>query len=388
MMAGFRVAHTGDIHVEEDRYFRDTAECVEWYVGDAVRAKVNLFVVDGDLTTYKQTIEERKFWIDTLIRMAEHAPVLLVAGNHGKELEGDLYPLARAKGKHVIYLSTAPEFLEIAGACIATFPYPVKANLLGTPHEQSLQQAFAQQLEEFNERFRRRTGQYRLFFGHFGVAGARVSSGQPLAGRCAEYPLEPLRSLQAQYVGLSHVHLRQQLTPRVWYAGSLSRCDYSETEDKGYHLVALKEPEIRPDLSDMEIDFRKSPTRGMVELEAEYRDGDFHFKSPLDTASLKNSRVKVVITAGAGVHESLGRDEQERLRQQLLRANPAELKLKIEHEAETSIEPGLVSRARSAEGKLRVYWKLKGGPPAEQQERLLARLAQVEQALLAGDDAR
>jgi DNA repair exonuclease SbcCD nuclease subunit len=53
------------------------------------------------------------------------------------------------------------------------------------------------------------------------VAGARVSSGQPLVGRCAEYPLDPLRSMKAQYVGLSHVHLRQQLAPRIWYAGSL-----------------------------------------------------------------------------------------------------------------------------------------------------------------------
>ena len=73
-----------------------------------------------------------------------------------------------------------------------------------------------------------RPGCFHLFFGHFGVAGARVSSGQPLVGRCAEYPLDPLRGLQAQYVGLSHIHLRQQLAPRVWYAGSLSRCDYSE----------------------------------------------------------------------------------------------------------------------------------------------------------------
>jgi len=67
----------------------------------------------------------------------------------------------------------------------------------------------------------------------FRGGGCRVSSGQPLVGRCAEYPLDPLRGLKAQYVGLSHVHVRQQLAPRIWYSGSLSRCDYSEVEDKG-----------------------------------------------------------------------------------------------------------------------------------------------------------
>jgi len=92
------------------------------------------------------------------------------------------------------------------------------------------------QLDEFNQRFEIRSGRYKVFFGHLGVAGARVSSGQPLVGRCAEYPLDPLRSLKAQYVGLSHLHLRQQLAPRIWYVGSLSRCDYSEVEDKGCHF--------------------------------------------------------------------------------------------------------------------------------------------------------
>ena len=387
-MSCFRVAHTGDVHIEQDRYFEDTAQCVDWFVEDAVRAEVNLFVLDGDLTTYKQTIKERKFWIDALIRMSEHAPVLLVAGNHGKELEGDLYPLAKVKGKHLVHLSTEPEFLEINGAAIATFPYPRKAELIGTSQEQSLQGAFTRQLEEFNQRFTNHGGQSRLFFGHFGVAGARVSGGQPLVGRCAEYPLEPLRHLQAQYVGLSHVHLRQQLAPRVWYAGSLSRCDYSETEDKGYHLVRLKDPEIRPDLSDLEIDFRISPTRRLVELQAVYENGEFRFNSALDVACLKNSRVKVIVTVAKGLHESLNREEQEKLREQLLKASPAELKVKIEHEAETAGEPAALSLARSSEEKLRAYWQLKSAPPAEQQERLLAKLAQVELALFANNNDR
>jgi len=128
--------------------------------------------------------------------MASHAPVILVAGNHGRELEGDLYVYARARGKHDIYLCTEPEFIELGRTAVAVFPYPRKAGMVGD--EQALQEAFARQIEEFNQRFARRPGCYKLFFGHFGVAGARVSSGQPLVGRCVEYPLEPLRGLCAQ----------------------------------------------------------------------------------------------------------------------------------------------------------------------------------------------
>ena len=111
---------------------------------------------------------------------------------------GYSHVFVRAKASHGIYLCTEPEFIECAGAAVAIFPYPRKAELIGSGNEHNLQEAFVEQLEEFNRRFEHRPGLLRLFFGHFRVAGARVSSGQPLVGRCAEYPLEPLRRLEAQ----------------------------------------------------------------------------------------------------------------------------------------------------------------------------------------------
>ncbi len=381
-----KLAHAGDFHLDEDHYFGDTAQCLEWFVADAIDCRVDLFCVDGDLTTYKATIRERNLWIDLLIRMADHAPVIVVAGNHGAELNHDLYVYSRAKSRYQIYLCEEPEFIEPDGAAIAVFPYPRKAEFVGTPEESSLQTAFLEQLEEFDRRFARRPDCFRLFFGHFGVAGARVSSGQPLVGRCAEYPLDPLRRLQAQYVGLSHIHLRQQLASRVWYAGSLSRCDYSEEEEKGYHLVTLKEPRLQSDLSDLDVNFRVSPTRRMVELRAVYENGDFHFRTPPDPSRLKDARVKVVVAMPKGLHVSLGREEQERLRERLLETNPAELKVKIEHEPETEMETASLSVARTAEDKLRAYWTLKGAPAVDQQQRLLSKLAQVESAVLSQHD--
>jgi DNA repair exonuclease SbcCD nuclease subunit len=375
-----RISHCGDIHLEEDRYFDDTARCLEWFVADSIRASTDLFVVDGDLTTYKATIKERNLWVDALVRMANHAPILLIAGNHGAELEGDLYVYARARGKHPIYLCIEPEFIELGEAAVAVFPYPRKAALAGD--DQNLREAFVRQLDEFNRRFEQRPGCYKLFFGHFGVAGARVSSGQPLVGRCAEYPLDPLRSLKAQYVGLSHVHLRQQLAPRVWYSGSLSRCDYSEVEDKGYQLVTLNAPELCPDLSDLDVEFRMSPTRRMVELHAIYEDGELRLSDNLDLATLRESRVKVVVTVPNGPDHLLSREQQENLREKLLAANPAELKVKIEHDADLPSEPAPIAAARSAEEKLRAYWTMKGSPPADRQERLLTKLAEVEKAVL------
>ncbi len=375
-----RLAHAGDFHLDEDRYFADTAHCLGWFVADAIRASVDFFVINGDLTTYKATIKERNLWVDMLVEMANHAPVILVAGNHGAELEGDLYVFGRAKGTHPIYLCTEPQFIDLGEAAIAVFPYPRKSEMAGNEH--SLGETFAGQLDEFNRCFEQRPGCYKLFFGHFGVAGARVSSGQPLVGRCAEYPLDPLCSLRTQYVGLSHVHLRQQLAPRVWYSGSIARCDYSEVEDKGYHLVTLNVPELRPDLSDLDVEFRMSPTRRMIELHAVYEDGELRLPDNLDPLTLKDSRVKVVVTVPNGPDHFLSRDQQENLREKLLAANPAELKVKIEHDADIPAEPAPIAAAHSAEEKLRAYWAMKGTPPADRQERLLTKLAEVEKAVL------
>jgi DNA repair exonuclease SbcCD nuclease subunit len=380
-----RFAHAGDFHLDEDRYFADTAQCLQWFVADAIRASVDFFVINGDLTTYKATIKERNFWVDRLVEMANHAPVILVAGNHGAELDGDLYVFGRAKGKHPIYLCTEPEFIEVGEAAVAVFPYPRKSEVAGNEH--NLGETFAQQLDEFNRRFEQRPVCYKLFFGYFGVAGARVSSSQPLVGRCAEYPLDPLRSSKAQYVGLSHVHLRQQLAPRIWYAGSLSRCDYTEVEDKGYHLVTLNAPDLRPDLSDLDIQFRVSPTRRMVELHAVYEDGELRLPDNLDLVTLKDSRVKVVVTVPNGPDHLLSREQQENLREKLLAASPAELKVKIEHDADLPSEPAPIAAAHSAEEKLRAYWAMKGSPPADRQERLLVKLAEVEKIMLSSQES-
>jgi hypothetical protein len=75
-----RFCHAGDFHLDEDRYFADTAQCLQWFVADAIRASVDLFVINGDLTTYKATIKERNTWVDRLVEMANHAPVILKSG--------------------------------------------------------------------------------------------------------------------------------------------------------------------------------------------------------------------------------------------------------------------------------------------------------------------
>jgi hypothetical protein len=91
--------------------------------------------------------------------------------------------------------------------------------------------------------------------------------------------------------------------------------------------------------------------------------------------------VKLVVTVANGLDRLLSREQQENLREKLLAACPAELKVKIEHNPDVPAEPAPIAFARSAEEKLRAYWAMKGTPRADRQERLLVKLAEVEKAL-------
>ena len=84
----------------------------------------------------------------------------------------------------------------------------------------------------------------------------------------------------------------------------------------------------------------------------------------------------------------LSREEQENLRQKLLAADPAELKVKIEHDPHLATEPAPITTARSAEEKLRAYWAMKGAPAAERQERLVAKLSALETVVLSDPERR
>jgi len=146
--------------------------------------------------------------------------------------------------------------------------------------------------------------------------------------------------------------------------------------------VTLREPCLREDLSDVKVTFRESPTRQMIELQAIYEGGEFRFAIPPDPVKLRDSRVKIVVTVAKGLHETLSREEQERLRDQLLEANPAELKVKIEHEPDETTEAAPLILAKTAEEKLKAYWSLKGEPVADVQQRLITKLARIEAAVL------
>jgi hypothetical protein len=67
--------------------------------------------------------------------------------------------------------------------------------------------------------------------------------------------------------------------------------------------------------------------------------------------------------------------------------------MKGDHEGEDQArcrppaEPAPIAAARSADEKLRACWTMKGSLPADRQERLLAKLSEVEKAVLSSQES-
>jgi len=74
---------------------------------------------------------------------------------------------------------------------------------------------------------------------HGSVAGARINE-QPrtLAG---DIVLEPADLEGWSYVGAGHIHQQQELSPGVWYSGSVDRCNFGEAKEaKGALAVEIR----------------------------------------------------------------------------------------------------------------------------------------------------
>jgi hypothetical protein len=207
--------------------------------------------------------------------------------------------------------------------------------------------------------------------------------------RVSHIPTAPNIPLSLSLNASTNSQRKHERTPPSPYFFSGSSFDenmlYSETEEKGYHLVRLRGTEAQPDGADLDVEFRVSPTRPMVQIHARYENGELQLPPAVSPETLKDTRVKVIVTVAKGAHQKFGREAQEDLREKLLAAGPAELKLKIERETEAEGFALPVSQAHSAEAKLRAYWDLKGAPAAEQEHRLLAKLAQLEAGLYGED---
>ena len=246
--------HIGDTHIGPGDRLQDKLKAldqiIDWCEACSARGELAAILWPGDLFHQKSTIEDRNALAPRLQELANLSPVVVVYGNH--DAPGDLDILGDLAARYPIHISSRPDVIRIdcatgVTACVACFPYPHRAGLVGAgvAHDdlgQTARQLLEPQFALFAAELQaaKDNGEIPLFVGHVNVGGSLSSTGQPQIGR--EIELDPGllgRIYAAVYKGLNHIHKHQVVAGDTVYAGSICRQDFGENEPKGFIAITV-----------------------------------------------------------------------------------------------------------------------------------------------------
>jgi hypothetical protein len=234
-----RFLHLGDLHLGPNDRNTDRIAALDQAIREGLAQPLAAWLFPGDLNDGPMTIFDKNVLTGRFQIMANHAPVVVCYGNH--DLPGDLDFLARLDALCPIYVIDRPQVLEVrtatgVTAAIFVLPYPHRAGFVaaGVASDNLVDAARAQLDLIFMDAAAklddaRKAGMITLMIGHVNVAGSIVSSGQPNIGKEIELDAALLDRLGRIYIGLNHIHKRQQ-----YYAGSMCRLDWGEIDPKSY----------------------------------------------------------------------------------------------------------------------------------------------------------
>lgn len=262
-----RAALITDPHETEGQRFADAKACNDWAVDDAIEAKCDLFGWLGDFngTTdlcHKPTTLEQNTWDVRFQRCADHAPVVILYGNH--DGAGTLDGYARLAAVHPIIVVSLPEVIDLyrdgegrwhrgigpddaVGARIFALPYPWKGDWLNRVHDASIDEKHAAIEGGLRDlllswhplvREARERSITTFFFGHVAIKDCALAGGETLpVGGELTIAASDLEALDCDFSATGHIHLCQQVGPKAYIVGSDGRSNFGETDPKGYLLV-------------------------------------------------------------------------------------------------------------------------------------------------------
>ena len=253
----------------------------DWHVGKAIRGhsradehravlaeianvaeveRVDLVLVAGDLfDTAAPTAESERIVYDSLLQLAEVAPVLVIAGNHDSAKRLDAVARLLALGRVTVAVSPrAPADggvanLELAGT-------PVQVAFLPFVSQRAIVRADAlmdaeafRNAQTYSERMRAviaaltagfSADSVNLLLAHAFVLGGMVGGGERPAHIVDEYAISAVDlPATTSYVALGHLHRAQAIAgaTSIHYCGSPLQLDFGErTEAKQINIVDVE----------------------------------------------------------------------------------------------------------------------------------------------------
>lgn len=385
-----RVAIIADSHFDEHSRWAETCRLHEWIEADIQKRGVDAVIHTGDVFERKSTPTERNRVADWLCAVAEHAPVLIVRGNH--DALGDLAIFGELRSKHRIEVEEAAGMHLLGGVRIAAIAWPRKAHLLAglsqAGHEET-EQAAADALRDVLRGFAATWNENdsirsvpnhppRVLAMHAMVRGSVTSVGQPLVGCDLEVGLDDLALAQAQFVALGHIHKGQdwQLGDApIVYPGSPRRTSFGELEAKGY-VVASFDGGI-PQWERIVV-----PATPMLLAEgawsAERASFGDEVLASLGTARVPGAEIRLRYEVSAE-HRDAAKRAAADLRERLIADGAVVVKVEEVVTATVRARAPEVAKARTLGEKLEAMWRARAvQPEAEQAARLLGKVTELQ----------
>ena len=245
--------------------------------------KPDLLVIAGDIfDTYDPSNDVRAFFNEQLSRLVEQKiPVIVLVGNHDIcKKNHALSPIAKINVKSIKVVEE-PKLIHFKGHVLLLYPYSlsVERSIIS---QRNLFAKFAEESKKKIAENKDLQNKPILFFGHFGVKGAKLNAGLSSSGKQMNFKnasshditMNDLDSIGADYVFLGDYHEHQILPTNnciAMYTGSVERDDITQrAQPKGFLLYDTEHPHA-PDYG--KVKFIEYPNcRPMISLSGSVKE--------------------------------------------------------------------------------------------------------------------
>lgn len=295
-MKTLRFLHTADWHADSDpkkqeKLIASLDQIVEYCSNN----KVNAIIHVGDVWERSQRYQLNSgvpIVLKYLHKLANLVDFIFITkGNNSHDEPGSIHLLHQIEqnvyayeypvvlGVHdisVVDLLRSESVLPI-NYIVTLVPYPTKASLLIEDSIDNNNANFIEKFEQIFEHIGNVTLNYncpKILGFHGNVVGSRLSTGQTLVSQDIMVAPSTLERALHDYYALGHIHLLQEITPNMFYSGSIYNKSWGETEQKSFIVIEYEGMETQHTRIDIRPMLLES-ARPMITVEAEFVGGEF-----------------------------------------------------------------------------------------------------------------
>jgi len=243
--AEFVIAHTADLHFEDDDLLEETKKSAEFIIKTLKEIKPNLTVIAGDIIHSRQEHDSPALLEAALFvkRLAELSPVFMIPGTRSHD-GNNLEIFQQIRTDHELYVSSVAEYVGFSNGHFVRKPESPEIQellILSLPLTMgsTKKDSVASILKKFQSI---RKPPKSILVSHGTVKGIKAGSGYLLTE--VDYTAEELKETGVNLCLLGHIHKAQKVD-NIYYSGSIIRRNADESEEKGFWVHYLENEKSR-----------------------------------------------------------------------------------------------------------------------------------------------